>query len=332
MLRPGERVLRQVNPPPLGDHQFVEPIDQCGGLRGVDGKIEGDRDARFRKRDHALPFRATVLDDAEKTAAAAGDERFQESAGGAVVVGVRQDALVLGESAAAVDQVPIVERVEWIEERIGMNDAAADRLDVRPVVGQIERLHARLAQREAGELEGDAETPLVRGRLIGGFVGLGPAAFHQNPAAQLRAASEAIDPADGHGPIRGGGFQARYHRVEMVDPLVFAPDPGRRDRPHLKLNLQNMAGQSHAADGRSKQFGFQGIRAFDDSPVGHAKFDIPHVLAEATIDVVILPVYVGGDHAAEGDELGAGRDGHEPSPPQEDTIQFQQRDAGLGPK
>ena len=46
------------------------------------------------------------------------------------------------------------------------------------------------------------------------------------------------------------------------------------------------------------------------------------MLAETAVNVVILAVDVGGNHAAEGDELRAGGDGHEPSLPQKDAIEL----------
>ncbi len=51
----------------------------------------------------------------------------------------------------------------------------------------------------------------------------------------------------------------------------------------------------------------------EDAPVGDAHLERADVLAEAAVDVVVLAVDVGGHHAAEGDELGAGRDGREPA-------------------
>ena len=68
--------------------------------------------------------------------------------------------------------------------------------------------------------------------------------------------------------------------------------------------------------------GSDGVGTFEDPPVGHAELEAAHVLAETAVDVMILAVYVGGDHAAEGDELGAGRDGHEPAAAEEHAVQL----------
>ena len=59
-------------------------------------------------------------------------------------------------------------------------------------------------------------------------------------------------------------------------------------------------------------------------PSATRSHDAADVLAETTIDVMVLAVYVGGHHAAQGDKLRAGRDGHEPAAGQEDAVQFRQ--------
>ena len=71
-------------------------------------------------------------------------------------------------------------------------------------------------------------------------------------------------------------------------------------------------------------------RAVDDAAVGDAQPQRRDVAAEAAVDVVVLAVDVGGDHAAERDELGAGRDRREPAARQERAVQLVERQARLG--
>ena len=52
--------------------------------------------------------------------------------------------------------------------------------------------------------------------------------------------------------------------------------------------------------------------------------------AEAAVDVVVLAVDVGGDHAAERHELRARRDRREEAARQEEPVDLAQREPGLG--
>ena len=52
-----------------------------------------------------------------------------------------------------------------------------------------------------------------------------------------------------------------------------------------------------------------------------------HVRAEGAVAVVVLAVHVGGDHAAEGDELGPGRDRHEPAARQQQAVDVGEAEA-----
>ncbi len=206
------------------------------------------------------------------------------------------------------------------------------RLEVFPVVGQVEGLHAPPAQHPVGELAGDAEAAFDRGRSRRRLVGLRPAARHEDAASQAVSAGQAIDPAHGHGPRLGGLFQTGHHGVQTVDPPALAPNPRRGDAAHGELHFEDVAGQSHAADGRAEKLALVLVGTFQHPPVRHAELEAPHVLAKAAVDVMILAVDVGSDHAAQGDELRARRDGHEPAAAQQQAIQGQQRQAGLAPQ
>ena len=62
--------------------------------------------------------------------------------------------------------------------------------------------------------------------------------------------------------------------------------------------------------------------ALDDAAVGDAQLERGDVRAEAAVAVVVLAVDVGGDHAAQRDELGARRDRGEPAARQEQAVQI----------
>ena len=66
--------------------------------------------------------------------------------------------------------------------------------------------------------------------------------------------------------------------------------------------------------------------ALHDAPVGHAHAQARHVRAEAAVDVMVLAVDVGRHHAAQGDELGARRDGQEEAARQEEPVQRRTRE------
>ena len=74
---------------------------------------------------------------------------------------------------------------------------------------------------------------------------------------------------------------------------------------------------------------FSSRRALHDAPVGHAHAQPQHVGAEAAVAVVVLAVHVGRHHAAQRDELRAGRDGREEAAGQEEPVDLAQREAGL---
>src|SRR5438093_9254737 len=96
VLRPGELVLRQVDPASLGDDQLVQGVDERLRLV-VDRDVERDRDARLREAQEADPFRPAVLDHAEHRGASAARLQLQEAASRSSSRRLRQHALVLCE-------------------------------------------------------------------------------------------------------------------------------------------------------------------------------------------------------------------------------------------
>ena len=67
-----------------------------------------------------------------------------------------------------------------------------------------------------------------------------------------------------------------------------------------------------------------------DRAVGHQHRHRPQVVAERTVDVVVLAVDVAGDRPAERHEAGAGRDRHEEALRHQMAQQVVEADAGVG--
>ena len=70
VLRPGERVLREIDASALGDDLLVHAIDKRLGVV-AHRQVERDRDALLRERQQPFALGAAVLDHAEERRAAA---------------------------------------------------------------------------------------------------------------------------------------------------------------------------------------------------------------------------------------------------------------------
>jgi hypothetical protein len=69
----------------------------------------------------------------------------------------------------------------------------------------------------------------------------------------MGVAGEKIGPEDCERPLRTRCLQAVQGRFEVGDLLAFLPDPGRRDALQLDLDLEDVAGQAHAAERGAEQ-------------------------------------------------------------------------------
>jgi hypothetical protein len=70
-------------------------------------------------------------------------------------------------------------------------------------------------------------------------------------------------------------------------------------------------------------------RAFHDAAGAGADHEALHVPADRARDVMVLAVNIGGDHAAQGHVLGAGRDRREEAARQEQPVQLAEQYAGF---
>ena len=106
-------------------------------------------------------------------------------------------------------------------------------------------------------------------------------------------------------------------------------EEGGVDREQAEAGRQDDAGEAHAADGGAEQLGVVGAAAAAWHPVRGRQGERLEVGAEGTVALVILAVHVGGDHAADGDEPGAGHDRGEPATGSEHLEDVGEQDAGL---
>ena len=186
------------------------------------------------ERQHALPLGAAVLDARTATTrrrSAVSSSRNRRAA--AAPAGVGQHALVLREAARAVHPVPLQDRVERIEERLGVHDARARAgAGACAVDDAVERAHRQpVERRSSGSTNGTREAPLGRRRtLAGASSGSAQRPRMRMPRPMLRAARQAVDPAHGHRPVAGGCLEPVDERVDVGDALALLPDPGRARR------------------------------------------------------------------------------------------------------
>ena len=72
-------------------------------------------------------------------------------------------------------------------------------------------------------------------------------------AAEALAGRHAVHPRHRERPLRGGADHLRLELGEVVDPLRFLGDPRRRDPLHRELDLEDDAGEAHAAERREEE-------------------------------------------------------------------------------
>ena len=183
-----------------------------------------------------------------------------------------------------------------------------------------------------GNWQGMRKRRLTAGGSRRRLVGFRPAAGHEDAASQAVSAGQAIDPAHGHGPVWAASFRpatmASRPSIRRLSPQIQGEGMRRMGNSTSRMWPVNPMPPTVAR--KSSRFVLGGT--FQHPPVRHAELEAPDVLAKAAVDVMILAVDVGSDHAAQGDELRARRDGHEPAAAQQQAIQGQQRHAGLAPQ
>ena len=123
--------------------------------------------------------------------------------------------------------------------------------------------------------------------------------------------------------------QRRQQRIE-IGQLAFAHrDGGLRVGLQFDGNLQDDAGQSHAANGGGEQGGRgDGVDAANIA-VGSQQVEPLHMIAKTAGAVMVLAMDVGGDGAANADPAGAGDDGQAEAARHEQPVDLGQARARL---
>ena len=237
--------------------------------------------------------------------------------------------LVLGEAALAVGARPVVHGVQRGIPAPWRHGAVGPGRLLLVVVREVEQLHEAVVEGPRGHVDRHRGAEALGGEPGRCLLGLGPVAAHQDAATEAGPGGEGVDPGDGLIPV-GGALEAVEELVEVRDPPVLAPDPGRGQPLHAEADLEDVAGEAHAAQRGEEQLGVLLARALDDVAARHAQLERHDVLADRAGHVVVLAVDVARDHAAQGDEPGARRDGDEPVLGQEGVGEGLKADAGLG--
>ena len=122
---------------------------------------------------------------------------------------------------------------------------------------------------------------------------------------------------------RGEGLDVRHRFALFVDPR-------RSDGAHLERDFEDVSREPHPAYARPEELGLLARGALDQSAVGNAQQDGAHVPSERAFYMVVLPVDVCRDHAAERHVLRARCYWSEPASRKKQTVQLAKRKACLG--
>jgi hypothetical protein len=294
-------------------------VDQRLGRRAPVGQVERERGALHREREVGVGGGAAVLDDREERRGARRAQPLEQRRHRRRARRARQHALVLQEAAAAVEAVPLPDRIERIEEAVVGDDPAAQRGPVAPRVEAVEAAHEERIQQPLRRVERHAERQRGAGPARAGLDLGGVAAPHQDPAADVGPAGEAVDPAHRVGPVRRAQPQALHHRAEARHALGLQHDPRALDPLEPQGDLHDEAGEPHAAEGGEEQLALPVGTALDEPAVGNAEGDAIDEAPERAVAVMVLAVDVAGHARPDGDELGARGDRREPPARHEDA-------------
>ncbi len=273
----------------------------------------------------ATPRTAQGLQHCQQATGPGFGRQFQQApqAGGRLIVG--QHALELVEAAFTVDAIPIADGIERIEEILPRDNAvAASRRNARQP-GGVEALADQPQRQEIGRRQRQSTdaSRFASQRRIGCLANL------QHRATQRLAARHGIDPGDAVGDIWPVRRQRRQQRIE-IGQLAFAHrDGGLRVGLQFDGNLQDDAGQSHAANGGGEQGGRgDGVDAANIA-VGSQQVEPLHMIAKTASAIMVLAMDVGSNSAANADPAGAGDDGQAEAARHEQPVDLGQTRAGL---
>ena len=99
--------------------------------------------------------------------------------------------------------------------------------------------------------------------------------------------------------------------------------------PEAEGGIEDGPREPHPADRGGQELGVLIARAGDDASVRQSQGQALHMVAEPAIPVVVLAMDIRGDHAADGDELGARHNRREEALWDHDVEQIGEQDAGF---
>jgi len=100
----------------------------------------------------------------------------------------------------------------------------------------------------------------------------------------------------------------------------------------MKLDFENMAGQSHSTNRRAKKVSVLLWTAPQHTTIRDAHAHPGYMIPKATIHMVVLSMYIGGHHPPEGDKLSSRRNRNKKQPGQKESIQLKERETRFSPQ
>ncbi len=303
-------------------------MEQAGETTRTRRNVECQSPARGGEAEWRRVARTHALEHGEEAGGAATGELLDDGAHRRFLP-ERDDELVLHQTADAVETVPADHHVEGVEERgnaLQLTLLVAGRLAVPELVEDtdgepVENSHRRhqrryqyLNPRPIGtRLLGVARPELVHARMI---------TAGQHTAPEATTLGHQIDPGDAVAVVVVTFAHRREQGIDVGKALGVHRHPTGLDRYQAEGGFEDHSGEAHPADRRPEQFR---IRVRPDGhlrPVSEEKGEGLDMVAEGSLDVMVLAVHVAGDRPTDGHEAGPGGDRHEPSPRHEHLQQF----------
>ena len=145
------------------------------------------------------------------------------------------------------------------------------------------------------------EAERIGAQLRRQLVAPGVIAARQDRTPERRAPSDAVDPRDRVAVVGVALEHARHHGVEVGAAHVGGAEQRRLHPEQPEDHLGDDAGEPHGAGGAPEQLRI-GVGRDGHDALGRVQHERLDVVGEAAVDVVVLPVDVGGERTAHGDE------------------------------
>ena len=304
----------------LPDHG-VEPRKQVERRLAPERKVQRERRARPREGQNAQRRQvAKGLQHREKRGLAGGGDNAQHLGDRVPLVFAGNDALILQHAASSIQPVPVMHRVERIEERRVMLAVRSRLGAVDAMIKLVEGADRKTVEGEAGRLKRNTLPTLVVVKIICAVVD--PIGAGKNPAPSSGAAGRAVEPGDsvfeasralvGQGP--------KVVEIVVGNDLDIEVSPANFDE--LQLHPFDHAGQTETADGGGEQrrIGFRRDRQRPAIAAQQPKG--ANMSPERARAMMILAVNVVGDDAAERDEARSRRRRRKPAFWDDETQNF----------